>query len=335
MQPISPDGLLSSIKVIGVGGGGCSALNHLLEAGLVGVEFIAVDADPQTLRLSKASKQVCLEEEARRGLDGHADPRKGAKAAEDSRDELSRAIQAAGMVFIVAGMGGGTGTGAAPVVARLARQSGALTIGVVTRPFTFEGTRRVRKAEAGIKNLREHVDTLIVFSNDRLLKTIDKRATLNDAFKLIDDLLLQVVRGISDLLTVPDLICLDLADIHTVLSEGNLAQISIGKASGEERARVAARQAVSSCLMDFGLEEARGLIVNITAGSNLALIEVSQVIACLRASTRPNVNLRFGALIDPDLGDEIHVTVVANGYERTAVREPLCRFPDLDIWGAR
>jgi cell division protein FtsZ len=331
MQSISPDGLLSSIKVIGVGGGGCSALNHMLKAGLGGVEFIAVDADPQTLRLSKASQQVCLEEKARRGLDGHADPRKGAKAAEDSHDELSRAIQAADMVFIVAGMGGGTGTGAAPLVARLARQAGALTIGVVTRPFTFEGTRRMQKAEAGIINLKEHVDTLIVFSNDRLLKTINKRATLDEAFKAIDDILFQGVRGISDLLTVPDLICLELADIRTALSEGHLAQILIGRASGEERALVAARQAAYSCLMDFGLDEARGLIVNITAGPNLALIEVSQVIACLHASTRPNDNLLFGVLIDPHLGDEIHVTIIAHGYERMAVREPVRRFPDLEI----
>jgi cell division protein FtsZ len=217
------------------------------------------------------------------------------------------------------------------VTARLARQTGALTIGIATLPFKFEGLRRMRNAEDGIKNLKEHVDTLIVFSNDRLLKTIDKRTSINDAFKVIDDILFQEVRGVSDLLTVPDLICLDLADIRTILNEGQLGQISIGKASGEDRARAAARQAAASCPMDFALEEARGLLVNITAGSNLALIEVSQVVACLRELTRTNVNLLFGALIDPDVGDEIHVTVIANGYERMDVREPFPRFLDLDI----
>jgi cell division protein FtsZ len=230
------------------------------------------------------------------------------------------------MIFIVSGMGSGTASGAAPVVARLARQAGALTIGVVTRPFTFEGRRRMQTAVDGINILKEHVDTLIVVSDDQLLKTNARHATLHEAFKTIDDILFQAVKGISDLITVPDLICLDLSDVCAILKEGHLAQILIGKAGGEERALAAAAQALSSSLQDFPLQEARGMLVNITAGPDLALIEVSQVITFIREAARPTMEILFGAMIDPHLGDEIHVTAIANGYEGMDVREPVPGF---------
>jgi cell division protein FtsZ len=310
-KPFLPPGLPAAIKVIGVGGAGCNALNHMLEMGLVGVEFIAVDADPHSLLDSKVSKQIFISEKAPRGLDGYGDPLKGEKAAEDSLELLSREVQAADMIFIVSGLGSGTGTGAAPVVARLARQAGALTIGVVTRPFTFEGTRRMQTAVDGLDNLKDQVATLIVISDDRLLKTNDRQATLKDAFRKIDDILFQAVRGISDLVTIPGLIRLDFSEVCAILRKGRLAQIAIGKACGEERALVATGQALSSSLGDFDLPKARGILVNVTSGPNLALIEVSQVIHCILAAAHPDVNILFGAVIDPDLGDEIRVTAIA------------------------
>jgi len=329
--PIVHPGLPASIKVIGVGGAGCNALNAMLEAGLAGVAFIAVDADPHSLLESKASTQLCIAEKAPRGLDGYHDPLRGAKAAEDSLEPLSRLVQAADLVFIVCGLGSGTATGAAPVVARLARQAGAPTIGLVTLPFTFEGSRRMQIAVDGLKILQDQVDTLIVIRADQLLKTDTRHATVQDAFRTIDDILFQAVRGISDLVTLPGLICLDLSDVSAILIEGHLAQIGIGRARGEERALAAARQALASSLLDFPLPDAVGILVNITAGPDLALIEVSQVIDCIRAAARPNVNILFGAVIDPDLGDEIHVTAIANGYERLDVRGLVPKFLDLDI----
>ena len=318
--PITLTGLPATIKVIGVGGAGCNALNHMLEMGLAGVEFVAVDADPFSLLDSRASKQVRIAEKAPRGLDGYGDPHKGAKAAEDSLELLSGVVHSADMIFIVSGMGSGTATGAAPILARLARQAGALTIGVVSRPFTFEGTRRMQTAVDGIKALKEHVDTLIVVSDDQLLKTNTRHATLHETFKTIDDILFQAVRGISDLIVIPDLVCLDLSDVCAILKEGQLAQILIGKACGEGRAIAAAKQALSSSLLDFPLQEARSILVNITAGPDLALIEVSQVITFIHETARPKMKILFGAVIDPHLGDEIHVTAIANGYDCMDVR---------------
>lgn len=332
--PVSHPGLPTSIKIIGVGGAGCNALKAMLEARLAGVAFIAVDTDPHSLLESKASTRLCIAEKAPRGLDGCRDPLRGAKAAEDSLEPLSRLVQAADMVFIVSGLGSGTATGAAPVVARLARQTGALTIGLVTLPFTFEGRRRMQIAVDGLKILQDQLDTLIVIRADRLLKTDTRHATVQDAFRTIDDILFQAVRGISDLVTLPGLICLDLSDVCAILIEGHLAQIGIGRASGEGRALAAARQVLASSLLDFPLPDAAGILVNITAGPDLALIEVSQVIDCIRSAARPNVNMFFGAVIDPDQGDAIQVTAIANGYERLDVRGLVPGFPDLDIWCA-
>ena len=330
MESISRPGSDSLIKVIGVGGGVCNAINHMIEEGLKGVEFIAVHTDPQILIKSKAPKRVFIGEIVRHGLDGGGDPHKAQKAAEDSADELYKIVCDADMTFVVSAMGGGTGTGAAPVVARIAKQAGALTIGIVTRPFTFEGTRRMQKVLDGINILKNHVDTLIVFSNDRLLET-DRQASVGEAFRIIDDILLQGIKGISELITVPGLICLDLDEVRTILSGGKLATLTFGKASGEDRAHIATKKAISSFPMDFPLDGARSILVNFTSGPDLALIEVSQAIDLIRKSVRPNVNILFGAVIDTDLGDEFRVTAIANGYESMGGQELFPRFLDLDI----
>ncbi|HBO33197.1 MAG TPA: cell division protein FtsZ [Anaerolineaceae bacterium] len=319
-----------SIKVIGVGRGGCNAVNHMTEEGLKGIEFIAVNRDSQVLSQSKASKRLFIGELVHHGLDGGEDPKRAEKAAENSADELSKVIRDADMIFIVSTMGDGTGTGAAPVVARIAKQAGALTIGVVTQPFTFEGTRRMQKAVEGINNLRKHVDTLIVFSNDQI-KEIDKHASLVEAFKVVDHKIFQGIKGISDLLTAPNLICLNLADLRSIMNGGKLAQMTVGKASGEDRARVATEKAISSCPMDFPMNKADGILVNFTCSPDLALIEIKLAIDLIRKSARPNVNILFGALINPDLIDEFQVTVFTNGYESLDARRVNRSFFDLDI----
>jgi cell division protein FtsZ len=318
------------IKVIGVGGGVCYAINLMVENGPKGVEFIAVHTDQQVLYKSKAPKRVFLGEIEKRGLDGGGDPHKAQKAAEDSTDELYKIVCDADLTFIVSAMGGGTGTGAAPVVARIAKKAGALTIGLVTRPFMFEGTRRMQKAMDGINILKNHVDTLIVYSNDRLLET-DKHASVVEAFKIIDNLLLQGIKDISELITVPGLICLDLDDVRTIMSGAKFATLIFGKASGEDRARIATEKAISSCPIDFPMGGALSILVNITSGQDLALIEVSQAIELIRKPSRPDVNLLFGAIIDTDLCDEFRVTVIANGYESMGCQELFPRFHDLDI----
>ncbi|MGQ9834159.1 MAG: cell division protein FtsZ [Candidatus Villigracilaceae bacterium] len=314
------------IKVVGVGGGGSNAVNRMIEEGIQGVEFISINTDAQALLLCKAPTRVRLGDKLTRGLGAGGDPEIGRKAAEESADDLYNVLKGADMVFITAGMGGGTGTGAAPIVAQIAKECGALTIGVVTRPFSFEGGRRMTSAESGIAKLKEHADTLIVIPNDRLLQLADKRFSLNDAFRMADDVLRQGIQGISELITVPGLINLDFADVKTIMREGGAALMAVGHGSGEDRAKVAAEQAISSSLLDITIDGARGVLFNITGGPNLTLFEVNQAAAIIRETAHPDVNMIFGAVIDPNMGDDIRITVIATGFERSGVpRRPLER----------
>ncbi|MCS6910273.1 MAG: cell division protein FtsZ [Anaerolineales bacterium] len=316
---LPPAETFARIKVIGVGGGGSNAVNRMIEEGMSGVEFIAINTDAQALLLSNAPKRVRIGDKLTRGLGAGGDPEKGQKAAEESAEELYEVVRGADMVFVAAGMGGGTGTGAAPVVAQVAKECGALTIGVVTRPFTFEGSRRAAAAETGINRLKDHVDTLIVIPNDRLLQIVDKRASLKDSFRMADDVLRQGIQGISELITVPGLINLDFADVRTIMSEGGAALMAVGKASGEDRARLAAEQAISSNLLDITIDGARGILFNVTGGPSMTLFEVNQAAAIIKETAHPEVNLIFGAVIDPNMGDELRITVIATGFERTGV----------------
>jgi cell division protein FtsZ len=311
------------IKVVGVGGGGCNAVNRMIDEGMQGIEFITVNTDGQALLLSRAPKRVRIGEKVTRGLGAGGNPEMGAKAAEESAEELYEVLKGSDMVFVTAGLGGGTGTGAAPIVAQIAKEVGALTIGVVTRPFTFEGMRRQQSAEAGISKLKEQADTLIVIPNDRLLQIVDKRASLQDAFQVADDVLRQGIQGISELITVPGLINLDFADVRAIMSEGGAALMAVGKAAGEDRARIAAEMAISSQLLDITIDGARGILFNVTGGSALTLFEVNQAAAIIKETAHPDVNLIFGAVIDPNLGDEIRVTVIATGFDRANVRTTL------------
>ena len=304
------------IKVIGVGGGGSNAVNRMMDEGIQGVEFISVNTDAQALMLSKASVRVRLGDKLTRGLGAGGDPEVGRKAAEETADELYNALKGSDMVFVTAGMGGGTGTGAAPIVSQIAKESGALTIGVVTRPFTFEGMRRQQSAEQGIGKLKEHADTLIVIPNDRLLQLADKRASLQDSFRMADEVLHQGIQGISELITTPGLINLDFADVRTIMGEGGAALMAVGRGEGDERARKAAEQAISSQLLDITIDGARGVLFNVTGGPNLTLFEVNQAAAIIRETSHPDVNMIFGAVIDPNMGDEIRITVIATGFER-------------------
>jgi len=309
----------ASIKVVGVGGGGGNAVNRMIEEGLGGVEFIAINTDAQSLLLSKAKTRVRIGDKLTRGLGAGGNPEVGRKAAEESSDELYEVLRGADMVFITGGMGGGTGTGAAPVVAQVAKELGALTIGVVTRPFTFEGSRRIQVAEAGIEALKTQVDTLIVIPNDRLLQIVDKKASLQDAFGLADDVLRQGIQGISELITVPGLINLDFADVRTIMSEGGAALMAVGRASGEDRARKAAEEAISSSLLDVTIDGARGILFNVTGGPDMSLFEVNEAAAIIKETAHPDVNLIFGAVIDENMGEEIRITVIATGFEQTRV----------------
>jgi cell division protein FtsZ len=310
---------IARIKVIGVGGGGSNAVNRMIDEGIQGVEFIAVNTDAQALVGAKAKSRLRLGDKLTRGLGAGGDPEIGRKAAEESADELYNALKGSDMVFVTAGMGGGTGTGAAPVVAQVAKESGALTIGVVTRPFTFEGMRRMQSAEQGIGKLKEHADTLIVIPNDRLLQIADKRASLQDAFRLADDVLHQGIQGISELITIPGLINLDFADVRAIMSEGGAALMAVGKGSGDERAKKAAEDAISSKLLDITIDGARGVLFNVTGGPNMTLFEVNQAAAIIRETAHPDVNLIFGAVIDPNMGDDIRITVIATGFERNGI----------------
>ncbi|MBI4732960.1 MAG: cell division protein FtsZ, partial [Chloroflexi bacterium] len=307
------------IKVVGVGGGGVNAVNRMIEEGIQGVEFIGINTDAQALMLSKAPTRVRIGEKLTRGLGSGGNPETGRKAAEESAEDLYNVLKGADMVFITAGLGGGTGTGAAPIVAQIAREVGALTIGVVTRPFTFEGNKRTQSAEGGMAKLKEQSDTLIVIPNDRLLQIMDKRASLNDSFKVADDVLRQGIQGISELITVPGLINLDFADVKTIMSEGGAALMAVGKGSGEDRARIAAEQAISSQLLDITIDGARGVLFNVTGGPSLTLFEVNQAAALIRETAHPDVNMIFGSVIDPDMEDDIRITVIATGFERTGM----------------
>src|SRR5574340_698867 len=315
-QPVET---FARIKVIGVGGGGQNAVNRMSEEGIEGVEFSATNTDAQALTMSKAPTRVRLGDKLTRGLGAGGDPEIGRKAAEESADELYNVLKGADMVFVTAGMGGGTGTGAAPVVAQVAKESGALTIGVVTRPFTFEGGRRQGSAENGIAKMKEHAHTLISIPNDRLLQLADKKSSLQDAFRLADDVLRQGIQGISELITVPGLINLDFADVRAIMSEGGAALMAVGRGTGEERAKTAAEQAISSQLLDIRIDGALGVLFNVTGGTNLTLFEVNQAAAIIRETAHPDVNMIFGAVIDPTMGDEVRVTVIATGFETTGV----------------
>jgi len=307
------------IKVIGVGGGGSNAVNRMIDEGIQGVEFIVANTDAQALMLTKAKGRVRLGDKLTRGLGAGGNPEIGRKAAEESADELYAALKGSDMVFVTAGMGGGTGTGAAPVVAQIAKESGALTIGVVTRPFTFEGMRRMQSADSGIGNLKEHADTLIAIPNDRLLQLADKRASLQDAFRLADDVLHQGIQGISELITTPGLINLDFADVRAIMSEGGAALMAVGTGTGDERAKKAAEAAISSQLLDITIDGARGVLFNVTGGPSMTLFEVNQAAAIIRETSHPDVNMIFGAVIDPNMGDDIRITVIATGFERNAI----------------
>jgi len=307
------------IKVIGVGGAGQNAVNRMMEEGIQGVEFIAANSDAQALTLSRAPIRVRLGDKITRGLGAGGDPEVGRKAAEESSDELYNVLKGADMVFVTAGMGGGTGTGAAPVVSQVAKECGALTIGVVTRPFTFEGGKRAQSAEAGVTKMKEHAHTLISIPNDRLLQLADKRSSLQDAFRMADEVLHQGIQGISELITIPGLINLDFADVRAIMSEGGAALMAVGRGSGDERAKTAAEQAISSQLLDITIDGARGVLFNVTGGPNMTLFEVNQAAAIIRETAHPDVNMIFGAVIDPDMGDDIRVTVIATGFERSGV----------------
>ncbi|MBI5961451.1 MAG: cell division protein FtsZ [Chloroflexi bacterium] len=315
----------ATIKVIGIGGGGGNAINRMIEEGLGGVEFISINTDAQALLLSKAKTRVRVGDKLTRGLGAGGNPEIGRKAAEESADELYEVLRGADMVFITCGMGGGTGTGGAPIVAQVAKELGALTIGVVTKPFTFEGSRRITSAEAGIEALKGQVDTLIVIPNDRLLQIVDKRASLQEAFGMADDVLRQGIQGISELITVPGLINLDFADVRTIMSEGGAALMAVGRASGEDRSRKAAEAAISSDLLDVTIDGARGILFNVTGGPGMSLFEVNEAAAIIKETAHPDVNLIFGAVVDENAGDEIRITVIATGFEQThvATRRPV------------
>jgi len=305
---------LAVIKVVGVGGGGTNAVNRMVESGLTGVEFIAVNTDAQALLDADADVKIHIGSKATRGLGAGADPNVGHAAAQESRDELKEALKGADMIFVTAGEGGGTGTGAAPVVAELGKELEALTVGVVTKPFAFEGARRSQQADSGIQNLRERVDTLIVIENDRLLQVVEKTTPLNDAFKMADDILRQGVQGITDLITVPGLVNLDFADVRTVMRDAGSALMGIGAARGEGRATAAAHAAVSSPLLETTLDGATGVLLNVTGPSDMGLFEVTEAAEVVTSHADPNANVIFGAVVDDSLGDEMRVTVIATGF---------------------
>src|SRR6476660_5634621 len=318
------------IKVVGCGGGGSNAVNRMVDAGLRGVEFIAVNTDAQALQMTDADVRLHIGQVATRGLGAGANPDVGREAAIESRDALKEALKGADMVFVTAGEGGGTGTGAAPIVAELARELGALTVGVVTKPFAFEGRKRSQQAELGIDNLRDRVDTLIVIENDRLLQVVEKKTSVVDAFRMADDILRQGVQGITDLITVPGLVNLDFADVRTIMRDAGSALMGIGTASGENRAAEAARAAVSSPLLETTIEGATGILLNITGGAEIGLFEVNEAAEVVTGAADQNANVIFGAVIDDSAGDEVQVTVIATGFggqgrrrrRREAEREP-------------
>ena len=316
----------AQIKVVGVGGGGQNAVNRMIEADVQGVEFIAVNTDAQALMLSNAPQRLRIGDKLTRGLGSGGKPEIGLRAAEESREEVEQLFEGADMVFVTAGLGGGTGSGAAPVISSIARDSGALTIGVVTKPFTFEGTQRRRIAESTMSRLRESVDTLITVPNDRLLHILDKKTAIRDSFIVADDVLRQGIQGISELITVPGLITLDFADVRSIMLDGGAALMSIGRASGENRAQEAAQQAIQSSLLDVSIEGAQGILFNVKGGDDLSLFEVNEAAEMIRANAHPEANIIFGAVIDESMKDEIHMTVIATLIQRAAASPRLSFF---------
>lgn len=305
----------ANIKVVGCGGGGSNAVNRMIVEGLRNVEFIAINTDKQALMLSHANQKIQVGEKLTKGLGAGANPEIGKKAAEESREEIEEAIKGADMVFITAGMGGGTGTGAAPVVAEIAKSLGILTVGVVTKPFPFEGRRRMKHAEMGIENLKEKVDTLVTIPNERLLSMVDKKTTLLESFKFADDVLRQGVQGISDLITIPGLVNLDFADVRAVMLDKGLAHMGVGTGTGDNRAQDAAKQAISSPLLETSIVGATGVLLNVTGGADLGLLEINEAAEIVQEAADPDANIIFGAVIDETLKDEIRITVIATGFE--------------------
>ncbi|MBQ9306409.1 MAG: cell division protein FtsZ [Clostridia bacterium] len=310
-------GSFASIKVVGCGGGGNNAVNRMVEAGLKGVEFISINTDRQALGMSSAQNKIQIGEKLTKGLGAGAVPEVGRRAAEESREEIAAALEGADLVFVTAGMGGGTGTGAAPIVAEIARDVGALTIAVVSKPFTFEGKQRMKNAEMGIADLKQRVDTLVVIPNDRLLQVVSKGTSMLEAFRTADDVLRQGIQGISDLIAVPALINLDFADVKTVMESGGLAHMGIGTASGENRMLKAAEDAISSPLLETNIDGARAVLINITGSSDMSIMDINEAANKVMQSADPEANIIFGANVDESLGDEIRITVIATGFEKT------------------
>ncbi len=321
---------LAVLKVAGVGGGGTNAVNRMVDAGLAGVEFIAVNTDAQALLMADADIKIQVGAEVTRGLGAGADPEIGLAAAQESRDELKEALKGADMVFITAGEGGGTGTGGAPIVAEIGQEIGALTVGVVTRPFGFEGRKRAEQAERGIDQLRDRVDTLIVIENDRLLQVVERQTTVVEAFRMADDILRQGVQGITDLITDPGLVNLDFADVRTIMRDAGSALMGIGRASGENRAAEAARSAVSSPLLEASIEGATGILLNVTGGSDIGLFEVNEAAEVVTGAADQNANVIFGAVIDDSFGGDVQVTVIATGFGGQGRRRRKREAPALD-----
>jgi cell division protein FtsZ len=323
MQKASTLESMAVIRVVGIGGGGGNAVNRMITEGVSGVDFVVINTDNQSLLMSDAPVRVRIGDKSTRGLGAGGVAERGEKAASETLDELYQVLQGSDMVFVTAGMGGGTGTGAAPVVAKAAREQGALTIGVVTRPFLFEGSKRANSAEQGIEQLREHVDTLIVIPNDRLLELTDKRMSLTESFRMADDVLRQGIQGITELITTPGLINLDFADVRTVMTEGGSALMAVGIGTGEDRARTAAEQSISSRLLEVTIDGARGILFNITGGPGMTLFEVNQAAAIIREKAHPDANMIFGAVVDENMGDDLRITVIATGFESNHTRRQL------------
>ena len=307
----------ASIKVVGCGGGGNNAVNRMVNAGLRGVDFISVNTDRQALSQTNAQVKIQIGEKLTKGLGAGAIPEVGRRAAEESREEIASALKGADLVFITAGMGGGTGTGAAPIVAEIARDLGTLTIAVVTKPFNFEGKQRMKNAEAGIAELKQHVDTLVVIPNDRLLQVVNKGTTMIEAFQIADDVLRQGIQGISDLIAVPAMINLDFADVKTVMESGGMAHMGIGTGSGENKLVEAAKNAISSPLLETNIDGARAVLINVTGGEDISIVDINEAANLIMEAADPDANIIFGAGIDETMGDEVRITVIATGFEKT------------------
>ncbi len=322
----------ASIKVVGCGGGGGNAVNRMVQAGLKGVEFIAVNTDMQALQMSGAHTKIQIGDKVTKGLGAGAVPEVGRRSAEESREEIASALKGADLVFVTAGMGGGTGTGCAPVVAEIAREQGALTIAVVTKPFTFEGKQRMRNAEAGINDLKQRVDTLVVIPNDRLLQVVSKGTSMVEAFGIADDVLRQGIQGISDLIALPALINLDFADVKTVMESGGMAHMGIGYGDGENKMVQAAKNAISSPMLETTIDGARAVLINITGGADISIIEINEAANLIMEAADPDANIIFGAGIDESMGDQVRITVIATGFEKTPFppRDPVKKARDIE-----